>query len=114
MRPACASVDESVDGQWTPTAGARRRYRIGREVMSNALGTKVSRERFYGQCDASGYEWTPRTCTLPQLSCSGLSGVRSIAMVGDSIMSEMFLSLVFSLGGGPSGATLAGSSLSPT
>lgn len=96
---------EYVDGSWQPFS--ERRYKIVPSFWEQ-LGTAIrsSTPQNYGRCDRvqpnrSLYEWRPRSCSLERFNvpslCEHLRG-RSLLMVGDSTVFQLWLSFALLLG----------------
>ena len=108
MRPSCFTENAAshADGEWWPRRGARP-YTIKPKLWED-LGTAIKRStpQHYGRCDEavpnrSLYEWRSASCLLRQWNtsdvCTILSG-RSLLMVGDSTVFQLWLSFSLLLG----------------
>jgi len=95
-----------TDGSWVPTIRPGR-YRITPRLWED-LGTaiKSTTPQHYGRCDRAMpnrtlFEWQPHRCSLDrfdeQSACEALRG-RSLLMVGDSTVFQLFLSFALLIG----------------
>ena len=112
METACFDAPERslptryAEGTWEERTG-KARYRIPPHFWE-ALGTGIrnSAPQNYGRCDSALpnrtlYEWKPNGCSLQEFDrlevCEALRG-RSLLMVGDSTVFQLWLSFALLLG----------------